>query len=55
MTTNPWMSLWAYVGIFVAVALIGLAMFGTSRMRHRTPIPTKTDQAFQRDKRDNER
>ena len=55
MTTNPWMSLWTYIGLFVALALVGLALFGTSRMRQYDPIPTKTDQAFQRDKRRDKR
>lgn len=54
MLTNPWMSLWAYLGIFVAAAVLGLAMFGTSKMRRRDPISAKTDQAFQRDREQDE-
>ncbi len=48
MLTNPWMNLWTYLGIFLAAMVVGLAWFGTSRMRGRDPIRTRTDAAFQR-------
>lgn len=49
MLSNPWINLWTYLGIFLAAAVVGLALFGTSRMRRRTPIRTRTDTAFQRE------
>lgn len=35
MLSNPWINLWTYLGIFLAAAVVGLALFGTSRMRRR--------------------
>lgn len=54
MAANPWLHLWTYLGIFLTAAIVGLAFFGTSRMRGRDPIKTRTDAAFQRQQGDGE-
>lgn len=54
MSANPWLHLWTYLGIFLTAAIVGLAFFGTSRMRSRDPIQTRTDSAFQREHGDDE-